>query len=186
MKVNRRNILHQAYQKLHYKSAAELKAKIRVTFEGEAGIDASGLTREFYTELSRAMFNPDYSLFNLTSNGVSYYANSQSYINDRHKEYFKFIGRMVGKAIFDGQLLECFFARSLYKMMIGEELFFEDFSDMDHDCFRNLKWTLDNDVSDLGAYFAITRDNFGRYEEIELKSNGSNILVTNENKVEYV
>ena len=73
-----------------------------MTFEGEAGIDASGLTREFYTELSRAMFNPDYSLFNLTSNGVSYYANSQSYINQDHKAYFKFIGRMVGKAIFDG------------------------------------------------------------------------------------
>ena len=47
-----------------------------MTFEGEAGIDVGGLLRDFYTELSRAMFNPDYSLFNLTDNGVSYYANS--------------------------------------------------------------------------------------------------------------
>ena len=57
---------------------------------------------------------------------------------------------MVGKAIFDGQLLECYFARSLYKMMIGEELAFEDLEDMDNDCFKNLKWTTENDVNDIG------------------------------------
>lgn len=93
---------------------------------------------------------------------------------------------MVGKAIFDGQLLECFFARSLYKMMIGEELFFEDLSDMDNDCYRNLRWYFDNDVTDLSQYFAITRDYFGRYEEIALKEGGSNIAVTNDNKAEYI
>lgn len=70
--------------------------------------------------------------------------------------------------------------------MIGEELFFEDLSDMDNDCFKNLKWLLDNDVSKLGQYFAITRDYFGHYQEIELIPGGSNILVTNENKAEYV
>ena len=157
-------------------------------FEGEAGIDASGLTREFWLELSRAMFNPDYSLFNLTSNGATYYANSQSYINPDHTNFFKFVGRMVGKAIFDGCLLECYFARSLYKMMIGEELSFEDLADMDNDCFKNLKWFLDeeNGIDHLGQYFCITRDYFGRYEEIELKEGGTNILVTNENKTEYV
>ena len=168
------------------RSAAELKNKIKVTFEGEAGIDASGLTREFYTELSRAMFNPDYSLFIMTSNGVSFYANSESYINPDHLNFFKFVGRMVGKAIFDGQLLECYFARSLYKMMIGEELYFEDLSDMDNDCYRNFRWYIDNDVSDLCQYFAITRDYFGRPEEIPLKEGGSNLAVTNDNKIEYI
>ena len=121
------------------------------------------------------MFNPDYSLFNLTSNGVSYYANSQSYVNPDHLNFFKFIGRMVGKAIFDGQLLECYFARSLYKMMIGEDLAFEDLEDMDNDCFKNLKWTLDNDVNGIGQYFLVTRDYFGRYEELPLKEGGANI-----------
>jgi E3 ubiquitin-protein ligase HUWE1 len=186
IRVNRGNIFQGAYQELNYRSAAELKSKIKVTFEGEAGIDASGLTREFYTELSRAMFNPDYSLFIMTSNGVSFYANSESYINPDHLNFFKFVGRMVGKAIFDGQLLECYFARSLYKMMIGEELYFEDLSDMDNDCYRNFRWYIDNDVSDLCQYFAITRDYFGRPEEIPLKEGGSNLAVTNDNKTEYI
>jgi len=163
-----------------------LKNKIKVSYEGEPGIDASGLTRDFYTELSRAMFNPDYSLFNLTSNGVSYYANSQSYVNPDHLNFFKFIGRMVGKAIFDGQLLECYFARSLYKMMIGEDLAFEDLEDMDNECFTNLQWTLDNDVNGIGQYFLVTRDYFGRYEELPLKEGGANIMVTNDNVGEYI
>jgi len=48
---------------------------------GEKGTDVGGLTRDFYIELSRAMFNPHYSLFKLTSNGVSYFPNAQSYVN---------------------------------------------------------------------------------------------------------
>ena len=184
--VRRGNIFQCAYQELNYRSPQELKNKIKVQYEGEAGIDASGLTRDFYTELSRAMFNPDYSLFNLTSNGVSYYANSQSYVNPDHLNFFKFIGRMVGKAIFDGQLLECYFARSLYKMMIGEDLAFEDLEDMDNDCFKNLQWTLENDVNGIGQYFLVTRDYFGRYEELPLKEDGANIQVNNDNVCEYV
>ena len=70
--------------------------------------------------------------------------------------------------------------------MIGEELLFEDLSDMDNDCYKNLRWLLDNDVSKLGQYFCVTRDYFGRYEEIELKPNGLNTPVTNDNKAEYV
>lgn len=101
VRVSRGNIFQMAYQELNYRSPEELKNPIKVNFEGEAGIDATGVTREFWTELSRAMFNPDYSLFNLTSNGVSYYANDQSFVNPDHLNYFKFVGRMVGKAIFD-------------------------------------------------------------------------------------
>lgn len=70
--------------------------------------------------------------------------------------------------------------------MICEELSFEDLSDMDNDCFRNLRWYLDNDVSDLGQYFSVTKEYFGRYEEIDLKDDGNNIPVTNDNKLEYV
>jgi len=99
---------------------------LKIEYVGEKGLDAGGLTRDFYIELSRAMFNPDYSLFTLSSNGVSYYPNSKSYVNPEHLNYFKFIGRMIGKALFDGHLLDSYFSKPLYKMMIGDELCFED------------------------------------------------------------
>jgi E3 ubiquitin-protein ligase HUWE1 len=43
-----------------------------------------------------------------------------------HLKYFKFIGRMIGKALFDECLLECYFVKSLYKIMTGEPLNFTD------------------------------------------------------------
>jgi len=42
-----------------------LKGRLYIEFVGEAGVDAGGLARDFFIELSRAMFNPNYSLFKL-------------------------------------------------------------------------------------------------------------------------
>ena len=32
---------------------------------------------------------------------------------------FKFVGQIIGKALNEGQLLDCFFVRAIYKMMLG-------------------------------------------------------------------
>lgn len=103
-----------------------MKGPLEISFTGERGQDVGGLTRDFFIELSREMFNPNYSLFNLMSNGVSYFPNPNSGVVAEHLQYFKFIGRIIGKSLFDGCLLECYFAKPLYKMMIGDELCFED------------------------------------------------------------
>ena len=34
-------------------------------------------------------------------------------------ELFKFCGRIIGKALCEGQLLDCYFVKALYKMMLG-------------------------------------------------------------------
>ena len=131
------------------------------------------------------MFNPNYSLFNLTSNGVTYYPNAQSYVNPEHLNFFKFIGRMIGKALFDGHLLECYFSKPLYKMMVGEDISFEDQQDLDNDYYRSCKWALENSVDDQELYFSVTTDYFGKIEEKELIPGGSNIKVDDQNKVDY-
>ena len=38
----------------------ELKKKVRVTFEGEPGVDLGGLTKEWFLLLTRKVFHPDY------------------------------------------------------------------------------------------------------------------------------
>ena len=55
--MSRREIFSEAYSQLGHKTGQELKGDLRITFVGERGIDAGGLTRDFYIELSRAMFN---------------------------------------------------------------------------------------------------------------------------------
>jgi hypothetical protein len=47
---------------------------------------------------------------------------------------------------------------------------------------------IENDLSeqDLGLTFSVEREAFGAYEEVELKSGGKDIVVTEDNKREYV
>ena len=132
------------------------------------------------------MFNPNYSLFILSSSGSTYYPNPKSNVERDHLKYFKFIGRMIGKALFDGCLLECYFVKSLYKIIIGEPLAFSDLEDFDNEYYNNLKWCLQNDVSCLMTSFVLEQDFFGKMVEIELIPNGKNIPLDNTNKMEYV
>jgi hypothetical protein len=47
------------------------------------------------------MFNPDFGIFKLADSGVTYYPDPKSNIHQHHENYFKFIGRIVAKAIMD-------------------------------------------------------------------------------------
>ena len=93
---------------------------------------------------------------------------------------------MVGKAIFDECLLECYFVKSLYKIMTGEPLNFSDLEDFDNEFYNNMKWCLENDVNCLMTTFVAETDYFGKPLEVELMENGKNIAVTNDNKKEFV
>ena len=65
----------------------------------EPGYDAGGLRREWFLLVSREIFNQDYALFEKSSSGNTYQPNPKSYINPDHLNYFKFIGRFIGKAL---------------------------------------------------------------------------------------
>ena len=75
------------------------------------GIDAGGLTREWYLVLSREIFNPNYALFTAAADGATFQPNPLSMINMNHLDYFKFVGRVIGKSICDGQLMDAHFTR---------------------------------------------------------------------------
>lgn len=88
---------------------------------GEEGQDAGGLLREWYMIMSREIFNPNYALFmTAPQDRVTYTINPLSYYNNEHLSYFKFVGRIIAKAIYDNKLLECYFTRSFYKHITGQ------------------------------------------------------------------
>ena len=49
----------------------------------------------------------------------------------------------VGKALFDGQLLDVHFTRSFYKHILGAKVTYHDIEAIDPDYFKNLKWMLE-------------------------------------------
>ena len=100
-------------RELHRRTPDEWKNRFYIVFEGEEGQDAGGLLREWYVIISREIFNPMYALFKVSpGDKVTYTIYEQSQTNPNHLDYFKFVGRVIAKAIYDNKLLECYFARS--------------------------------------------------------------------------
>ncbi|XP_047699192.1 E3 ubiquitin-protein ligase HUWE1 isoform X10 [Prionailurus viverrinus] len=187
--VRRDHVFEDSYRELHRKSPEEMKNRLYIVFEGEEGQDAGGLLREWYMIISREMFNPMYALFR-TSPGdrVTYTINPSSHCNPNHLSYFKFVGRIVAKAVYDNRLLECYFTRSFYKHILGKSVRYTDMESEDYHFYQGLVYLLENDVSTLGydLTFSTEVQEFGVCEVRDLKPNGANILVTEENKKEYV
>jgi len=159
-----------------------------IKFDGEEGLDYGGVSREFFFLLSHEMFNPFYCLFEYSAHdNYTLQINPHSGINPEHLNYFKFIGRVVGLAIFHRRFLDAFFITAFYKMILTKKIVLQDMEGVDADFHRNLMWMLDNDIEGvLELTFSTEDERFGETVTIDLKANGQNIEVTNENKKEYV
>ncbi|KAL7249065.1 hypothetical protein ACSBR1_011264 [Camellia fascicularis] len=192
--VRRAYVLEDSYNQLRMRPALDLKGRLNVHFQGEEGIDAGGLTREWYQLLSRVIFDKGALLFTTVGNNATFQPNPNSVYQTEHLSYFKFVGRVVAKALFDGQLLDVYFTRSFYKHILGVKVTYYDIEAIDPDYYKNLKWMLENDVSDiLDLTFSMDPDEEKHilYEktevtDYELKPGGRNIRVTEETKHEYV
>ncbi|XP_071715402.1 E3 ubiquitin-protein ligase UPL1-like [Rutidosis leptorrhynchoides] len=192
--VRRAYILEDSYNQLRMRSTQDLKGRLTVHFQGEEGIDAGGLTREWYQLLSRVIFDKGALLFTTVGNDSTFQPNPNSVYQTEHLSYFKFVGRVVGKALFDGQLLDVHFTRSFYKHILGVKVTYHDIEAIDPGYFKNLKWMLENDISDiLDLTFSIDADEEkmilcerSEVTDYELIPGGRNIRVTEENKHKYV
>lgn len=187
--VRRDHVFEESFRELHRRQAEDWKNRFFVVFEDEEGQDAGGLLREWYTIISREIFNPMYALFT-TSPGdrVTYMINSASHCNTNHLTYFKFVGRVIAKAIYDNKLLDCYFTRSFYKHILGKPVKYTDMESEDYSFYQGLVFLLEHDVKELGyeLTFSVEVREFGVTEVRELKPGGVNIPVTEENKHEYV
>ena len=187
--VRRDQVFRDSYQKLYYKSGAEIKfGKLSIRFVGEEGVDAGGVTREWFQVLSRQMFNPDYALFeHVASDRTTFHPNKHSAINEEHLMFFKFVGRIIGKAIYENRALDCHFSRAVYKRMLGKVVSIKDMETLDLEYYKSLIWMLENDITDIiTETFSMETDDFGATEIVDLTENGRNIPVTEENKSDYV
>ncbi|KAK0089475.1 hypothetical protein PV325_007225 [Microctonus aethiopoides] len=189
IKVARNNILEDSYRIISSVNRVEiLKTKLWVEFEGEVGLDYGGLAREWFFLLSKEMFNPYYGLFEYSAmDNYTLQINPFSGVcNEEHLNYFKFIGRIAGMAVYHGKLLDAFFIRPFYKMMLAKTIDLKDMESVDSEYYNSLLWIKENDPSELELTFCVDEDSFGHTSQRELKSNGANIPVTDENKDEYI
>lgn len=193
IQVDRNNLLAGSFKKLKNVSSKVWKSPWRVIFTGERAIDEGGVRREFLTLLSREIFNPksEWNLFGPTfDDSPTVHPRSCKDLS-----HFEFAGKVLAKCLYDTilydpSLVNIHFSRSFYKKMLDFPIHYLDLSHDDPQCFvSKVKYILNNDIDDLGfdLYFtAETSDTDIGLKEVELKPNGFNIVVTNENKIEYL
>jgi len=188
LSVRRARVFEESFQALRYKTADEMRRRVSISFHGEEGMDAGGLTREWYSVLARDIFNADYALFVSSGDSVTFQPNAYSFVNEDHLLYFKFVGRVIGKAICDGQLLDAHFTRSFYKHILGVPVSVQDLEAIEPDYYKSLQQILSTplDLLGLDLSFSAESNEFGHVSIVDLIPNGRDIPVNEENKSEYV
>lgn len=94
----------------------------------------------------------------------------------------------TAKAVHDNKLLECYFTRSFYKHILGKQVKHTDMESQDYEFYKGLDYLMKNDISTLGyeLTFSTEVQEFGVTQIRDLKPNGRDVAVTEENKFEYV
>lgn len=184
---------------------ADLHRTWRIHFTNEEGIDAGGLTREWFHLVSTTLLDVSNGCWCTAQGGGN---QSQLQIhpsctllttddNDdddvQQRFYFRFLGRVVGKALVDSQLLsDGHFVPYIYKMMLGWPVTFSDLQPLDVEYYNSLLRLVEmgeNDggmLRDIGLDFTVVEDALGERRVVELRPGGGGIDVTRDNLLEFL
>ena len=188
--VRRSHLLEDSMGAVMSMSRDDMRKIWRFEFMGETGVDAGGLAREFFQLVTEQIFDPDIGLWLPgTNNQMAMRINPASKFccPEDHIVYFRFLGRVMGKALFDRQLVSGHMARHLYKHILGWPITFDDLSLVDEVYHEQLKKITEvDDVSYLVLDFTTQEDVLGAKNTVELVPDGENVDVTNDNLPEYL
>lgn len=187
--VSRQTLFEDSFQQIMALKPYDLRRRLYVIFRGEEGLDYGGLAREWFFLLSHEVLNPMYCLFEYAGkNNYCLQINPASTINPDHLSYFCFIGRFIAMALFHGKFIDTGFSLPFYKRMLSKKLTIKDLESIDTEFYNSLIWIRDNNIEECGLemYFSVDMEILGKVTSHDLKVGGSNILVTEENKDEYI
>lgn len=195
--IRRDHIAQDGFDKLN-SLGPQLKHRFLIQFIDqwgmeESGIDGGGLFKEFLTSLVKEAFDTDRGLWNTTAE-QQLYPSPHSYAREEQSlQWYRFLGRILGKALYHGILVDVNFASFFLSKWLGKgNSYLDDLSgleSLDKEVYRNLLWLKHyaGDVEkDLTLDFTVTNDEFGVKHTHELVPNGRNIPVTKENRLEYI
>lgn len=194
--IRRNYIYEDAYDKLSPENEPDLKKRIRVHLLNahgldEAGIDGGGIFREFLNELLKSGFNPNQGFFKTTNEGLLYpNPAAQMLVGDAFARHYYFLGRMLGKALYENMLVELPFAGFFLSKLLGTsaDVDIHHLASLDPEVYRNLLFlkSYEGDVEELGLNFTVVNNDLGEAQVVELKSGGKDIPVTSANRIAYI
>ncbi|GFP54122.1 probable E3 ubiquitin-protein ligase mug30 [Trichoderma asperellum] len=180
----------------------DLKKGLRISFQGEEGIDAGGLRKEWFLLLIREVFNPDYGMFIYDDDSQYCYFNPNSF---EPSDQFFLVGVVMGLAIYNSTILDVALPPFAFRKLLASapslagtipqqhkpvmRYTLDDLSEYRPRLANGLRQLLafDGDVEETFCLdFVIETDKYGSKIQVPLCPGGENKPVTNENRREYV
>jgi len=192
--VDRNRLLDDSQHALLSLQPVDLHRIWKFEFMREPGIDAGGPSKEFYECVSKLIFDPNLGLWTYSAvNQMCMQINNTGEMDEEElditRSSFRFLGRFLGKALFDGHLLPIHLVRHIYKHLLGWPVCFDDIQFMDDEIHRQMLNCLDYDEETLGYTcldFTVTENYLGMNRVVELKPGGADIDVDKSNLLEYI
>ncbi|KAM0043757.1 putative ubiquitin-protein ligase E3B/C [Helianthus debilis subsp. tardiflorus] len=192
-KIRRDHILEDAFSQLSTLAEEDLRGVIRVTFVNEfgveeAGIDGGGIFKDFMENITRAAFDMQYGLFKETIDHLLYPNPGSGMIHEQHLQFFHFLGIILGKAMFEGILVDIPFATFFLSKLKQKHNYLNDLPSLDPELYRHLIFLkrYEGDLAELELYFVIFNNEFGERTAEELIPGGKNIRVVNDNVITFI
>lgn len=194
--INRNYIYQDAFDQLTEDKAPNLRQKLRVRMinaQGleEAGVDGGGVFREFLSQLLKAGFDPNIGFFKSTHERLLYPNPQAGLLANDYLKHCHFLGRMLGKAIYENMLVELPFASFFLCKLLskqGTNVDIHHLESLDPEMYRNLLFLKNyrGNVEDLSLNFTVVNNDLGESQVVELKQGGRDIPVNNSNRISYI
>ena len=182
MEINRNDLLKESIEKI---DKVNLYKELKINFPGEEGLDAGGLFREWFTICFKALEGEQLKLLIVSdSNEFSYNINPLLKHSKENLQYFNFIGKLIGKALFDNITINICFNKLIYKMILQEDIALDDLLFIDNPLYtslHNLKELEESGTSleDIGIYYSVDMEDVNKQKHsFNLVDNGINKPVT--------
>lgn len=160
LNASRVSVVEDAWTALRDLPAQAWRQPFFVTFDDEAGLDAGGLSREFFELLSEGLFDSDFGVFTLGQNDELTY----QLIDDDNDdlERCEFAGKITGKALLEGHHFSASAHPTLVllKHIVCEPVDFDDLQLVDYHLWKSLASLKDMDadmLEMLDLTFAVDR-----------------------------
>ena len=194
IKISRDNCLEESIEQIEY---VDLWREVKIEFKGEVSYDAGGLFREWFIILIEELEKKEKGIFEKSEcDEISYVFNKN--LNEQSswvEKYLSFIGKLMAKSIIDNITINLSFNILIYKLILEEEIKFEDLKNIDtylYSSLLSLKQMKPEELDAMEIYYTYQyNDSEGKLVTDELIPDGENIKVTDindyiEKRIKYI
>ncbi|OQS03207.1 HECT E3 ubiquitin ligase [Thraustotheca clavata] len=174
--------------------AGGIKSRMQVTFVNaqgleEAGVDGGGVFKEYLDLLTKQAFSTNCPYFLTTDDQLIYpNPNAQNVLGPETGHHFRFLGRVLAKAMYEGILIEPQFATFFLQKLLGQLNTLDDLQSLDAELYRHvlkMKQSPES-IDQLELTYSIATSQNGTMQIQELIPQGQNIPVTQDNFIRYI